>query len=333
MTVGFAIRLQWSAANVNDLIDDGYDLWKVERDDGGYASIAPQNAWSLMVRDMPDYVFRHAVQDHVLKPYRSVPVKSSDLTEGTPVSVSAEHAGYCSLQDVRDQGYAASAYADDLVYRAINKASNMIDRICRQWFDPRFMFVSLNGRDHDSLFLSVPIITVMQIQIDEQNLALDDFVIYNRHLTHGIAQPDDRANPMIAWGDGRTNIDIRRLYGGGTFAKARKSIRVAGIFGYTDIGAGYMGETVVHNQIPLSYGETPTALIEACLRLTIKYMVPLEDGDDMNNKHRVKSEKTRDQSYTLGEGSESDNSYGMTGIIQVDKILQMYPPPLDLVGV
>lgn len=329
---GYRVKLYWSAPDVNDLIDDGYDLWKVEYGIS-WSSIAPQSAWSPMIRDMTEYVYHHSVIDPVLLNYRAVPVRSSDLSEGTIIPVVADHAGYCSLQDVRAAGYTAPTYTDEAVLAAINKASSMIDRICRQWFEPRYMNVSLNGRDHDKLFLSMPIVAVMQVLIDDQVQDLSSFMVYNRHLTHGIVNPDDRANPMIAWGDARTNLDIRRLFGGGTFARARKTITVKGIFGYTDLGVGFSGETSLRSQIPLSYGETPSPLVRACLLLTIKNMIPLEDAEEMEMAGRVEQEKTRDQTYKLGERSEADNSYGMTGLLEVDKVLMMYPPPFDLVGV
>lgn len=329
----YAVNLSWNAANINTLIGNGYDIWSVEVDTGGgFVAVAPTQAMPILVEDMQKYIFKGSSATITLPDFRIRAYKSTDQTyDATPISPTKELAGYCTLEDVRDQGYTITAYSDAKVWTAIQKASQLIDKISRIWFEPRYRMVSMDGKKIDQLFLKVPIVALMKIEIDSTAEELASFVVYNRHLTHGIVQPDDRADPRIAWGEGRDGVDIRRLYGGGFFLKARKSIKLFGVFGYTELGPGqYVGETVENNQIPIDYGVTPEPISRATLRLAIRFMMPIEEGDDLVNASKVVAESTRDQSYTLAKGSEIDSSYGMTGDIEVDKILQMYPAPFDV---
>ena len=328
----YAVNLSWEAANINTLIANGYDIWSVEVDSGGFSAIAPLQAMPILVGDVRKYIFKGSSATEVMPDFRVRAYKSSDQTyDATPIVPTKAIAGYCTLQDVREQGYTQTAYSDAKVWTAIQRATQLIDKISRMWFEPRYQMVSMDGRKIDQLFLKVPIVSVMKVEIDRNAEEIGSFVIYNRHLTHGTVQPDDRANPRVAWGEGRDGVDIRRLYGGGTFLKARKSIKLFGIFGYTEIGPGqYVGETVEDNQMPIDYGITPEPIQRAALRLAIRFILPIEDGDDQINASKVIEEKTRDQSYKLASGSEMDTSYGMSGDLEVDKILQMYPAPFDI---
>jgi hypothetical protein len=333
--MAFGLNLTWEAATVNSLVDAGYDLWSIEKEEAGptWVPIAPLTVTPPLVSDMTKYVFQGMTADSASIPtMRARGYRSSDSTySATEFPVTVSLGGYCTIQDVRDQGWDASLYTDNQVLAAINYATNLIDRITRIWFEPRYRKVSMDGQHIDQLFLKVPIVAVMVLEIDETVQALEEFVVYNRHLTHGIVNPDDRADPRVAWGEARSNVDIRRLYGGGRFAKARKSVVISGIYGYTEHGPGdYAGETVKGNQIPVSYGSTPEPIKQAALRLAIRYMQPIDEGDETGMAGKVIEEKTRDQSYKLGTPSESDSSYGLTGDIEVDKILQMYPAPLDV---
>jgi hypothetical protein len=327
-----SLILRWRHPVPNPLLDAGYKLWRVEREDtpGNWTAVAPDSACPPIGKDTFDYVFRDTYEIGAIKPYRAYPY-NPDAGLGGPVeTVTAAPAGYCSVADIRAQGYTAALYPDDVVRAAIVQATQLIDRITRQWFEPRFRWMMLDGKSIDTLWPKVPIICVQLIEVDEQVLDVEELEIYNRHLTHGIVNPDDRADPRIAWGDARIPIDVQRLYGGGRFPKARKSIRVGGIFGYTDLSFdGHTGETVVGSQVPLDYGETPAAIKRACTKLAILKMVPFDEAAALVAGGKVTGEKTRDQSYTLASPSTADASYGLTGDIEVDKTLQMYAAPFD----
>lgn len=331
-------KYTWTASNVDDLLSDGYNTWvlEVESPPATWTAISSLTVMPEIVSGMSNYVFNGSASSTTTLPtiraraYRA----SDDSYYATPYDVTVSLAGYCTIADIRDEGYAITAYPDETVQQAINASTSIIDRLTRQWFEPRYKRVSLDGKGIDTLFLYVPIVTITKVEVDGSSESLDNYEFYNRHLTHGIVSQDDRADPRICWGENRTGVDIRRLYGGGDFQRARKSIVVSGLFGYTDLGPDdFAGETVKGNQIPVSYGVTPGLINQAAKRLTIRHMQTFSDGDDSAKASRLLSEKTRDQSYTLAAPSTADSSYGLTGDLEVDKILMMYQAPIDLVGV
>jgi hypothetical protein len=331
----FVVNLNWDALDANTLLDNGFDLWRVEREDAGptWVPVSPQTAWIPITENMFDYRYIDQTTSDTVGTYQAVPYNSTDMLDGTPVAVTAQFGGYCTIQDIRDQGYAQSVYSDLVVLKAINAATALIDKVTRQWFEPRFRFVSKDGLCRDSVPLMVPIIVLQKVRIGVQQMDLANYAVYNRHLTHGIVQPDDRANPIVAYKTESESPAIQRLHRGSSFETDRKIINMTGIFGYTDLGAGFVGETAEGSQIPLTYGVTPSQINRACTMLAIKNMVPFEDSQDMVNQSKVTEEKTRDQSIKFSDNSSSssnDSSYGITGLLEVDKILQMYVGPLDI---
>lgn len=333
--MAFSLNLTWQAPNANALLDDGYDQWVIEKESPAtvWAAIAPLQVMPIITKDMLQYVFNGSTGDvAVVGVFRARAYDSvNQVYEATPITVTAALAGYCSIDDIREQGYAIGTYPDAKVQSAIQRTTSIIDKLCRQWFEPRYKRVSLDAKRIDQLWVKIPIIAIQEAKIDEEVLDLDEFEIYNRHLTHGIVNPDDRADPRIAWGDGREPIDVRRLYGGGRFPKARKSVICRGVFGYTDVGPeGYVGETADRSQIPITFGVTPEAIKQAATKLTLKYMLTFEDAQDLLKAGKVIEEKTRDQSYKLASPSTADASYGLTGDTEVDNILVMYQAPFDI---
>lgn len=333
--MAFSLNLRWQAPNANALVTAGFDLWVIEKETstpGDFAPIAPVQVFPPISENLFEYVFTGSTNDVAdLGTFRATAYQSSSGTYDTSdISVTASLRGYATIQDIRDQGWLEAAYSNAVVQGAIQRATDYIDKICRQWFEPRYRRVSLDAERIDQLWLEIAIIAVNDVRIDDEYLDLDEFEIYNRHLTHGIVNPDDRYDPRIAWGDGREPVDVRRLYGGGRFPRARKSVVARGIFGFTEIGVGdYAGETAPGSQLPISLGSTPTAIARVAAKLAIRYMVPFEESDAMAKATKVIGEKTRDQSYTLASPSEAEASYGLTGDTEIDTVLKMYMAPLQ----
>lgn len=331
----FDVNIRWESSVVEALVDAGYDAWSIEREDPGptWTQIVPVHISPKPYRYMNVYVFKTTTSDVASLPnIRVRAYRTSDATyDVTEYVATVSLGGYCTIQNVRDDGWDASVYSDEKVQLAIHGASAAIDRMTRQWFEPRYLRSVFNGAKIDKIFMQVPLIAVSSIEIDGIEQDLTSFLIYNRHLTHGITNPDDRADPHIAWGEGREHVDIRRLYGAARFDKARKSVSVFGISGYTELGVGdYAGETVPDSQIPYSYGSTPIMIARAALKLAIMYMQTFEDADEAIMRRRIISEKTRDQSYTLASPSSSESGFGISGDTEVDQIISMYQAPLDL---
>lgn len=335
--MAFGLNLSWQANNANTLVDAGFDLWVIEKetpiDSGTYVPIAPVQALPPITKNFFNYVFSAKTDDvSSLGNFRAVAYNSgSGIYDGIAVPIAVKLRGYANIGDIRAQGWTATAYPDAVVQMAIERASDFIDMICRQWFEPRYRRMSIDTKNVDHLWVNVPIIAINDIMLDETILSIDSFEIYNRHLTHGIVNPDDRSDPRIAWGEGRETVDIRRLYGGGRFPRGRKTVVGRGIFGYTEIGSyDYHGETADNSQIPISLGQTPGPIVRAATKLSILRMVPFEDADGMAKATKVISEKTRDQSYTLASIPESEAGFGFTGDTEIDSILKMFMGPIDV---
>jgi hypothetical protein len=268
--------------------------------------------------------------------YHSVTHEDSGLSD--PITPGL--AGYASLEDLRNEGLPTSV-PDARAILGLARATAMIDGATRQWFEPRTRTFKLDANRGRDLFLDVPIIAPTSVAIFDDAVEIEDLVVYNRHLTQGLTAPDDRANPRIAWRQSNfyNTEESRRIraYDDGSrrWYEDRQVVTVAGIFGYTDLGQGVPpGETVAGSQVPTSYGETPELIRYAALRLAMRlaYTIGSGIGTDIRNQGRLMSETTRDQSYSLGGAGVGDNSYGITGDLEVDNILMGFMAPV-LTGV
>lgn len=254
----------------------------------------------------------------------------------TPLTdVARAPGGYCTIADVRAEGFAAGAFPDAQVQAGIDLASALIERVCGQWFDPRYQRLILDGRGHDWIWLNVPICTAIRV-ISDGGPVTDPGVeleIANRHLTRGQLDPDDRRDPHIAWAPDYYPYPYASAGAfTGRFYNSRRNVEVLGVFGCTELAPGEVaGEYSA--QVPLSYGGTPAAIRRACLLLTCRRYMRLEASGDSLGAYmagRVQSESTRDQSYSLGSPVGQDGAYGLTGDLEVDTLLMLYPPPLRM---
>jgi hypothetical protein len=160
-------------------------------------------------------------------------------------------------------------------------------------------------------------------------------LIYNRHLTEGLENPDDRDNPRLMF-DPNADVRIQRLLEPLLFQKGRQHVKLEGIFGYTELGpSDPVGETSPGSQVPLSYGSTPPLIERAAMLLVARYLEPVSAGGgaQFRTRNNIIEERTRDQMYKLASVSEADGSYGMTGDIEVDKILIHYTAPLAITAI
>jgi len=252
--------------------------------------------------------------------------------------------GYCTIQDVRDEGYANPPLTDAMVQRGIDLATDMIDRITRQWFEPRWCLFSFDGERYPEIHLDVPIILLAKATEFKDGTStvihLPDLMVYNRHLTRGQTAPDDRANPLLSYDEAYITPRFRRngLYDS-RFVRGKKNIRLFGIFGYTELGPGdFVGETADGSQIPLSLGQTPALIKRAATILAIDKAFTLGSGlsSPFSSASGIKKQQTRDQSvewFKPGDGGGPSGDSGATGIPEVDAILSSFMGPVGIGGV
>jgi hypothetical protein len=239
--------------------------------------------------------------------------------------------GYCTVGDLRDEGVTTSMASDSYLLKRISLASRFIDRATGRFFEPRPLTLKLDGRGGRMLLLDVPIISIETVEYEtspfQPSSSLVDaelMRIYNRHLSQGLTQPDDRNNPKIELyypGDEITSASPyapTRL----TFPRGQQNVTVKGVFGYTDPAP------------PSTTGETPELIRHACKLLVMRELPKMAQTaarDDATNRYRLTSERTRDQAYTL-EGLGKRTGY-FTGDPAIDNILASYmrPPALGAV--
>jgi len=333
------IKVRWTVnelANVMSLFDT-QRVWRtVSIETPNWIEVTTALTRVALVAGQVSYLFDDISGDASY--YYGVTYYNTSTTAESAMSdpVRADLAGYVSVDDIRDEGFTETMVSDANVIKGIQRATSTIDRVTRQWFEPRTRTFVLDGRRGQDLLMNVPLIAVTSFGIvdssgEVDSIDLTEVLVYNRHLTQGLLSPDDRDNPRIAWRDMLPSEMRYARNGSRDFVRGHRNIHVGGVFGYTELDSSSVpAETTPGSQIPSDYGNTPELIKLAALLLTIRHMYPRAtgDGDAFIARNRVIEERTRDQMYKLADISESDASYGMTGDLEVDKILSTFISPM-----
>ena len=135
---------------------------------------------------------------------------------------------YVTVQDLRDFGLTEETASDQQVAAAIVLWSQVIDKICGQWFEPRAVTFRLDGSGVDVLHVPVPIISISSLKVNGESVALatDRYVAYTSRTI-----PDDRLNPRIRLGSAGSYW-TRGM--GPSYAIGIQNQTVTGIFGYVE---------------------------------------------------------------------------------------------------
>jgi hypothetical protein len=272
--------------------------------------------------------------------------KSWDQEFGVVLPMAASSpVGYCTLAEMRAEGLTDPPYSDAWIESKITLASRYIDKQTRRFFEPRDLTLRVDGEGGTALRLRHPIISISAVNLilelgtgyDTQEVDLDDLVIYNRHLTQGLIDPDDRVTPRLEtyridspWGARvERQIGTSRIAGAFRYFEAgRQNVEVVGRFGYTELASGQApGETVPGSQVPTSDGVTPPLIVECCKRLVIRELEQLGDPDareDSRGRASLTEEKTRDQSYKRSGLDKLLRIGAWTGDPDIDELLASY---------
>ena len=150
--------------------------------------------------------------------------------------------GYCTVDDIRDEGFKACDFLDRRVQRAIDDAASFIERITGRFFEPRSLTFVRTWAGQPDLLMELPLIAVDEMRFVHLDNTLSspfdatDFVTYNRHVREGLVDPDDRENPKIAFLFVRPNLIVPRTDPAvlQEFILNRvQNVQVKGVFGYT----------------------------------------------------------------------------------------------------
>ena len=197
---------------------------------------------------------------------------------------------YCTLEDIRTEGFTEEDYPDEVAERLIKLSSEYIDRVTGQFFEPREMAVRLDGRGGKNLVLPLFLIDCDYVKVKDE--LIEDYVLYNR-----ITPVDDRPYPKIyrnaGWPEGIMNVEI------------------SGTWGYVEAG-----------------NLTPESIKRAAMKLAM-YNFPLLSDSEAQGEKSMKglllSETTDGHSYELSEEVLASLASGaITGDSEIDQILRGY---------
>ncbi len=155
---------------------------------------------------------------------------------------------YCTIEDIRDEGFELCDFPDRRVSKAIRIAQQFIEKSTDRFFEPRHdLTFRETWRGESELLIgqgNMPIISVSELRFVNTDESLQepvnlttDIRIFNRHVREGYLAKDDRENPRI----GLIFIDpnliiprVRPLTVLEVTAARLQQIQITGTFGYTD---------------------------------------------------------------------------------------------------
>lgn len=329
------IKYSWSVSDLEEVMTY-FDVQKVYRGPssvGPWTEVTAPGTRVALVAGTVNYDFTDTDGSSSYY-YASAYFHSGTLEESDKADpVRGELFGYIDVQDIRDEGFTEEEYPDNQVIKAIKKATRQIEKVTRRFFEPRELTLKFNGDGEDRHEFLIPLIAPSEIKLDGKVIQVSDLVVYNRHLTQGMSEPDDRRWSRIEY---RRKLDDNRSWFG-VFPEGQQNLVVSGYWGYTELAPGDpIGETEEGSQIPLSYGNTPELIKTACTLLTINYMFPAADGDadDYRRRTEVVRMKTRDQEIEYNKDTTDGMSLGhLTGDSVVDRLLGPFVAPNPMVSV
>ena len=249
---------------------------------------------------------------------------------GGVATASAEASlGYTTIANLRDEGVTTSMASDDRLVKLIARASRLVEHWTGRVFMPTPKTIKVDGTGRRGLLLDEAIISISEVHVldafgfgDSEtftDVELTDLRVYNRHLTEGLLEPDDRDSPKIEF------VWPNRWNFGGSWPTGRQNIQIAGVFGYTDPDG-------------TPTGKTPDLIVHATNLLVVRELAPVADTDardDVRFRFAIRTERTRDQmiGYDMKAGGGPFSASGngrMTGDGEIDTILERYTRPTKL---
>jgi hypothetical protein len=234
-----------------------------------------------------------------------------ETSEEFDVVSAARSWGYALPSDLRDEGLTTTQATDQRLANVIQLSTQMIERYCGRWFEPRTQTFTLDADNQRVLNLPQPIVALTSVLIDTTAVEIADIEVYNRHLTESLTTPDDREIPKLEWSLEDLSYGGAWLFSPGVWTKGQKIVQVAGVFGYTDPDGSVVGvipPMIQHACKLLVMREFPTMALDADTR------------EDRQQRWRVVGDRTRDQAITMSPLAAGS----ITGDVTVDRILDSY---------
>ena len=213
-------------------------------------------------------------------------------------------------------------------------ASQYVEHFTGRYFVPVAKTIKVDGNGARGIQINEPIIAIAQARVllssfepSTDTIDRSSIRVYNRHLTQGLLDPDDRDNPRFEFffhedtGQVQATIASSKPLFAFQWTRGRQNIEFNGVFGFTDPDGS-----------PL--GKTPTLIEHATKLLVIRNAPSLLDPDkreDAQNAWRVIEHRTRDQQIKFGfDAANSRIVGGFTGDPEIDNILARFVRPLHI---
>jgi len=235
---------------------------------------------------------------------------------------------YARVSDLRDEGVTVAEASDARLARLLGFATQFVDRMTGRCFAPRAMTLTLDGSGGRAQLLGLPIIAVREVklflampaEVGELPVTPSFFRVYNRHLTQGLLDPDDRENPRLEFFHESDLLGVQSTpaaslgLGSLVWLRGPQNVVVDGLFGYTDPDG-------------TAVGCTPDLIRHVTKLLVLRELPLMTDTsrrEDRQQRWRIVSERTRDQGYNLDPLRFQG---GIVGNPDIDAILAMYMRP------
>ena len=197
---------------------------------------------------------------------------------------------YCTIDDIRSEGFTEEEYPDEVVEKLIGLACKYIDQVTGQFFEPRELTLRVDGRGGRNLVLPLFLIDCDYVKVRGE--IIDDYVLYNR-----ITPIDDRPYPT--------------MYRNARWPKGIMNVEICGTWGYVEAG-----------------NLTPEPIKRAAMKLAMYQFPLLSDSQAQEEKSLsglLLSETTDGHSYELSEEVLAGLASGaITGDSEIDQTLKSY---------
>lgn len=238
--------------------------------------------------------------------------------------------GYALVSDVRAEG-APFLMTDERIQIQIALASELFEKWTGRFFEPRYQGLRVDGANRHVLPLGQPIIALQEVQNERSGSVIEasSYRVYNRHLTEGLKNPDDRDNPRIELINGcaaEPEFANAIVTSGSTSLHAPANWRgkhapqntlVRGLFGYTEPDGS-------------PTGRTPHGIRRACALYALKLTSPggttvTAPGGGVTGA--VVEKRTREQTIKYGDVDKSpagNIAAPFTGNVEIDRLIGSY---------
>ena len=215
---------------------------------------------------------------------------------------------YAAVAEVRAEGVALTSATDARLVALLDEATRTIDKVTRQFFEPRQMSLRLDGRGTPTIELPVPPLELTRLSVDSEGMQPFPFVA-PAPFGFGL----DPSVLLVVGAPIRPGYDGARLTlrHGLVFPKGHGNLIAEGRWGYTEDDG-------------TPQGRTPLAVKRACILLVLRGLHPLADDAafEARSRWRIIEERTRDQSYRLDASRGA--KFELTGDPEVDTLLAPY---------